>query len=387
MNATRNTDHAPPFPYFGGKSAVADVGWAALGDVPNYVEPFFGSGAVLFLRPQVGHIETVNDADGFVSNFWRALQREPEAVAEHADNPVNEADLHARHLWLLGQRERITDRLCGDDAFYDAKAAGWWCWGLCCWIGSGWCSGKGPWHSVDGVMTKGENDGNGAWAQLPNLGNPGKGVNRQLPHLGDPGQGVNRKLPHLGTPGQGVNRQRPHLGDPGKASTGNGECAARREWLIGYLRGFADRLRNVRVCCGDWSRVCGPSVTFRHGMTGVFLDPPYADTATRTKDLYAVDCEQVAHRVREWAIEQGKNPLMRIVLAGYQGEHAMPDDWRVEVWKAVGGYGLISDDEEGTGRANRGRERLWLSPACLKRDGEKQMEMFAESTEYYPAAS
>ena len=60
------------------------------------------------------------------------------------------------------------------------------------------------------------------------------------------------------------------------------------------------------------------------------------------------------------------NPLMRIVLAGYQDEHQMPDEWRVEEWEAVGGYGLISDDEESTGRANKGRERLWLSPACVK---------------------
>jgi hypothetical protein len=335
---TRLNTHQPPFPWFGGKSSVADRVWAALGVVPNYVEPFCGSCAVLLLRPGgAGHIETVNDADGLLANFWRALRVDPDAVADAADNPVNEADLHARHLWLLSQKPRITERLMGDPDFYDAKAAGWWAWGQCCWIGSGWCSGRGPWTSENGEFV---------------LRNPGQGVNRKLPHLGDPGKGVNRKLPHLG--------------DPGKAPPGNGERAARSRWLHEYLHGFADRLRNVRVCCGDWSRVCGPSVTFRHGMTGVFLDPPYADTATRTKGLYANDCERVAHDAREWAIEQGKNPLMRIVLAGYQDEHQMPDDWRVEEWEAVGGYGLISDDEESTGRANKGRERLWLSPACVK---------------------
>jgi DNA adenine methylase len=36
-----------PFPWFGGKSRAAHLVWAAFGDVPNYVEPFFGSGAVL----------------------------------------------------------------------------------------------------------------------------------------------------------------------------------------------------------------------------------------------------------------------------------------------------------------------------------------------------
>lgn len=362
---TRFNTHQPPFPWFGGKSAVAERVWAAMGDVQNYVEPFCGSCAVLLLRPGgAGHIETVNDADGLLANFWRALRADPDAVADAADNPVNEADLHARHLWLLGEKPRITERLMGDPDFYDAKAAGWWAWGQCCWIGSGWCSGKGPWTSENGELV---------------LRNPGQGVNRKRPHLGNPGQGVNRQLPHLRNPGQGVNRQRPHITWtqgvtrelPDELRTGAGECADRSAWLHEYLRGFADRLRNVRVCCGDWSRVCGPSVTFRHGMTGVFLDPPYADTATRTKGLYANDCEQVAHAVREWAIEQGRNPLMRIVLAGYQDEHQMPDDWRVEEWEAVGGYGLISDDEESTGRVNKGRERLWCSPACLSAVAEQ----------------
>ena len=32
-----------PFPYFGGKSAIAHEIWARFGDVPNYVEPFAGS--------------------------------------------------------------------------------------------------------------------------------------------------------------------------------------------------------------------------------------------------------------------------------------------------------------------------------------------------------
>ena len=336
---SRINSHQPPFPYFGGKSSVAEKVWAIIGDVANYVEPFCGSCAVLLLRPGgAGHVETVNDADGLLANFWRAMQRDSDAVADAADNPVNECDLHARHLWLLGQKLRITERLMGDPDFYDAKAAGWWAWGQCCWIGSGWCSGKGPWVSEGGEFV---------------LRNTGKGVNRKLPHL---------------SAGKGVNRKRPHLG-----GTGKGECAERSAWLRSYLRGFADRLRNVRVACGDWSRVCGPSVTIKHGITGVFLDPPYADTATRTKGLYANDCDQVAHVVREWAIEQGSNPMMRIVLAGYQDEHQMPSDWRVEEWEAVGGYGLISDDEESTGRANKGRERLWCSPHCLKQDDEYQL--------------
>ena len=59
-----------PFPYFGGKRTIAAEVWARFGDVRNYVEPFFGSGAVLLNRPQpFAGPETVNDKDGLVANF------------------------------------------------------------------------------------------------------------------------------------------------------------------------------------------------------------------------------------------------------------------------------------------------------------------------------
>jgi len=64
---------AAPFPYFGGKSLARETVWAALGDPENYVEPFAGSAAMLLGRPNVGKVETINDADGFVANFWRAV--------------------------------------------------------------------------------------------------------------------------------------------------------------------------------------------------------------------------------------------------------------------------------------------------------------------------
>jgi len=102
-------------------------------------------------------------------------------------------------------------------------------------------------------------------------------------------------------------------------------------------------------------------VTFKHGLTAVFLDPPYADTADRCDDVYRVDCNKVAHDVREWAIEEGKNPLMRICLAGYDGEHQMPEDWQVFAWNAGEGFGGQANERSGNGK----RERLWFSPACI----------------------
>lgn len=341
-----------PFPYFGGKSKITPVVWQRLGgDLDNYIEPFFGSGAMLLARPGgASGIETVNDKDGYVSNFWRALQAAPDEVARFADWPVNENDLHARHIWLVNRRAELTGRLEGDPEFYDAKVAGWWVWGICCWIGSGWCSGNGPWNSVNGEMV-----------------NTGDGVKRQLPHLGGAGQGVNRKRPHLGSAGKGVNRQLPHLG--GFAETG----VNANDDLHAYFAELAARLRRVRVCSGDWERVCGPTPTFNLGITGVFLDPPYSAEAGRDNTLYATEDLIVSHRVREWCAANGDNPLMRIALCGYSGEgHEALEaqGWTAHRWKSSGGYCSQGED---TGRVNATREVIWFSPHCV---GERQKALF-----------
>ena len=62
-----------PFPYFGGKSRAVDAVWGAFGEVDCYVEPFAGSAAMLLAAPEGKRVETINDFDGFIANFWRAV--------------------------------------------------------------------------------------------------------------------------------------------------------------------------------------------------------------------------------------------------------------------------------------------------------------------------
>ena len=365
---------AAPFPWFGGKRRVAPEVWQRFGDVPNYVEPFFGSGAVLLGRPadHVAKTETVNDLDGFVANFWRAVARDPEAVAHHADWPVIEVDLNARHAWLVGQRGDLSMRLEGNPEFYDPKIAGWWVAGVCAWIGSGYCSGEGPWVVRDGLMVDGRldasNAGQGINRQMPHVG--GKGINRQMPHVGDAGRGINRQMPHVGDAGRGINRQMPHVGDAGQGINRQmphvGD-AGRGEFIKQWFYDLSARLRDVRVFSGDWTRCLSESVTTRHGLTGVFLDPPYGDEIEQTR-VYATDSGTVSDDVRDWCIENGNNRLLRIALCGYEGEghEALLDyGWTSHSWRAAGGYG---GGRGGTGDENRHRERVYFSPGCIAED-------------------
>ena len=139
-------------------------------------------------------------------------------------------------------------------------------WFASCWIGG---LPAIPETTPDGATVYGQGGGpDGVYERLPHLGTAGTGVARQLPHLGDAGKGVARQRPHLGSGGQGngvhqVARKVPHLGT---WVTGINNLAtvdtSRRAFLTAYLRQLAARLERVRVCCGDWTRVTGPSVTW-----------------------------------------------------------------------------------------------------------------------------
>jgi hypothetical protein len=314
-------------------------------------------------------VETINDADGMVANFWRSLQQAPETVAQYADGPVNECDMHASHVWLRTQAIdlELPRRLEGNPEYFDAQIAGRWAKGMSEWIGSGWCgpSGAGPWTvDSEGRFLK---QGRGIKRSMPRGGN---GVHRSMPRLGDAGTGVNRTL---GLTGAGIKRSMPHLSSSQGVArsvvlSGDGVpdvIGGYRDHLTGYFCALANRLRRVRVVCGDWSRICGPSPTTNLGLTGVFLDPPYS-SAVRDNDCYATDTDCAAE-VREWCLQRGGDPLFRIALCGYDNEgHAEPmaeAGWTAVPWKANGGYSSIGNSR---GRENASREVIWFSPHCLR---------------------
>jgi len=344
-----NTEYKTPFTYFGGKSRAAPLVWDALGNPANYVEPFFGSGAVLFTRPHPPRLETVNDIDHFIVNFWRAVQHDPEQVALYADNPVFEDDLTARHIWLVKHGiPELDAHIPADPDYFDAKIAGWWVWGMCCWIGGGWCSGNGPWTEEEGKL----------------IYKPGNGVKRQIVHLGTPGQGVNRQMVHLGDAGQGVIRENSDVTSKRVHMGRRIGVNRHRQNLVEYFDSISERLRNVRVCSGDWSKVVTDGALDHGDIVGIFLDPPY-DMGIREKRIYNQDKPNIAQEVLDWCIKHGDNPRYRIVLAGYEGEHNRLEElgWRKVAWKARRAYGTSNSETANT--ENRFKERLWMNKNCV----------------------
>jgi site-specific DNA-adenine methylase len=250
--------------------------WQRWGNPTWYYEPFCGSAAVLLARPHPGKHETIGYVDGLVTNFFRAVQVAPDAVAEAADWPRNSLDLRARIKYLRVQRPELVAKLADDPDYFDAKLAGLY-----------------------------------AYCQSSAIhGSQRSSALRLYRH------------------------HRLH------------SCRERGN-LYGYYRDLAERLRDVTVFYGNWSRLAraarhcarmGDDVT-------VFLDPPYP-AGTRKYKVYRYDSGTVAHRVHRWALAAARYGI-KVALCGYVGSYDMPKTWEEYAWES---------------RYGRGRERIWFSP-------------------------
>ena len=280
-------------------------------------------------------------AEGLAShncNFWRSTIAQPVEVAKAADFPVLHIDLGARHGWLLAQRKRLAAGLADPNWPGDAKCAGWWLWGQCCWIGSGWCE----WEK--------------AASQIPHASDAGMGIQAlgQIPHASNAGRGIQAlgKIPHAGNAGMGP--------DPEMWTSGG------RTALV-WLRKIAARMERVRVVHGDWKR--GLNNHYGGDDTAVFFDPPYEGF----EGLYAsrAQSRSVAQEVAAWCRDP-ENARLKIALCGHRGDYVLPG-WSVFEWerKRLTYSGTDTKDNE----------CVWFSPACLAPEKKPvQADLFRGAT-------
>lgn len=352
-----------PYPFFGTKKKIASDMWRLFGDVKRYIEPFLGSAPMLLARPKDRRIQcVVSDASRYISNFWRSVQQKPDEVATWCDWPINEGDLHARHAWLEDQpfEETIAGTPDGDDLlerlhsletglqqdplWCDPIIAAWWAWGCSAWIGPEWCNGRRKRRKSDCATEKAVH----RRCRQVEVNGCGGVLAQQIPltHEG----GVCRKRSEAKC-FKGVSATRSRHGRTALA------LRARSNALQRYFRRLQAELRDVIVCCVDWTRVVTPCVLGDRGVAGVFLDPPYKQFG---KCYGRYHDEMISARVRAWAINHAHDERLRIILCEYESAFDMPDDWSVYRW----------DHDKGMSNSNRnaGRERVWCSPGIKPLD-------------------
>lgn len=340
-------DLQAPFVYWGGKRKIAPLIWDILGDVPNYVEPFCGSCAILLARPGgPGRGELVNDIDANVVNCLRALKHDPGQLAHLCDYPVTEVDMNAWHFWLMEptRRTAFVTHLLADPEYYDLVRAARWLHGINAFIGGGWCRDEGMWeyHHGSGSHLK-----------------SGIVKRTHIPHVSTLGTGIHKRMhiPQVGNLGRGIH----------KYSLREGQAQTMLQSMLDWFTALQERLRSVRMACGDWTRVVTPACITGLGLTGIVFDPPYSLEEDRDMRLYVHDDGAVAHAVRAWCLEHGDDPQLKIVMCGYGAIHdaLVQAGWTKYQWVGHAGYGNTGDQTRG--QTNRKREAVYASPHCVPR--------------------
>jgi site-specific DNA-adenine methylase len=131
----------------------------------------------------------------------------------------------------------------------------------------------------------------------------------------------------------------------------------KRQNLAEYFAALKQRLSNVIIHYGDWTRLTKLAESQCRDRDGAILfDPPYLYATGRKQNCYAHDSPDVAGWVKRWAVARATtHPRLRITLCGWQGEHEMPPDWEALSWRTRKGAS----------------ERIWFSPNCLKPESSR----------------
>lgn len=134
------------------------MGWIADQLPPHdiYLEPFFGSGAVFFTKPE-SRLEVINDIDGQVVNFFKVCRDMPDELARALDlTPYARAEYEA--IQEKAGRDEI--ELTGDP-LEDARR-----FAVRCWMGTGTSLGERTGWKNDVSQTRAA-IAKHTWAVLP----------------------------------------------------------------------------------------------------------------------------------------------------------------------------------------------------------------------------
>jgi len=289
------------FWYVGGKYRIAPEINRRFGAVDARIDAFTGSSSWILASPPVRY-EIVNDLDGYVVNYLRAVKYAPDEVAKHLDFPGAELELIAYHHYAKDRLPELVARLGGDPEYYDPVIAGRWAY-------------------VMGHKRENSFGRSGGW-----LVRDGRLVYER-----------------------GAGRRRVCM-------TVRSRILARlfkERRVAEYVAAISERLRSVHILWNDFEVVVEKARHPELGVVGILLDPPYP---RHLRDFdYDVDDAAVWHRAARWAVANGDNPKLRIAVCGYgdaESDALFPPNWERRFWK-----------RSGIGR-NKELECIWFSPHC-----------------------
>ena len=289
------------FPYIGGKHTIAPEINRRFGAITTRIDAFTGSSSWI-LASEPAKYEIVNDLDGYVVNYLRAVKYAPDEVARHLDFPRAELELIAYHHYTRDRLPELVARLGGDPEYYDPILAARWAY----------------------VM---------AYKLDPSLIKPGGWSVRDGRLMYERGNG--RIRGSLTSSHRVLSR------------------LVKERRVFEYVAALSERLRNVWVMWNDFEVVVGKANRHDLGVVGILLDPPYP---RHLRDIdYETDSEDIWYRAAHWAVANGDNPKYRIAVCGYndaESDALFPPSWSRFFWRRFG-----------LGR-NKDKECVWFSPHC-----------------------
>ncbi|MDO9634245.1 MAG: DNA adenine methylase [Paludibacter sp.] len=138
-----------PITYYGGKQRIAPEIISMMPPHRVYGEPFFGGGAVFFLRPK-SEVEVINDHDYSLINFYLCVQNNFDELQDLVKNTLHSEAMyyHAKDIW--NKRVEATEIekswavwLITNGSFAGSMHGGW-----------KWCNGTSGGHT--GTFIKGK---------------------------------------------------------------------------------------------------------------------------------------------------------------------------------------------------------------------------------------
>jgi len=289
------------FPYIGGKYTVAPEINRRFGEIDTRIDAFTGSSSWILASPPVRY-EIVNDLDGYVVNYLRAVKYAPDEVARHLDFPRAELELIAYHHYTRDRLPELVARLGGDPDYYDPVLAARWAYVMA--------------HSLMHEYKRA-----GSWLVRDGRLRYERGTGRIRGSMTSRHLLLTRLL--------------------------------KERRVFEYITSLSERLRCVQVWWNDFEVVVEKADRSEFGVVGILLDPPYP---RHLRDFdYDTDGADVWQRAARWAVANGDNPKLRIAVCGYndaESDALFPHSWTRFVWR-----------RSGIGQ-NKDRECIWFSPHC-----------------------